>query len=415
MGIELGAKNLYKAYGVPSLDLTFADRKSLVDRISGNNLVTFTRSTTATYVGSDGLIKTAAINEPRFDHNPLTRESLGLLIEEARTNLLTYSQDLTTWNPINLSVSNNVSTAPDGTTTADKIIPSTSDVIHIIYSANTISSITGTYTVSIFAKADGYNFLILALDGASDGGLFPGVAGFSLIDGTYQITDGTVSASSQNLGNGWYRLSVTGTSSSTVTASPYVCPATGKAFGNAYFAGNGTSGVLVWGAQVEAGTFPTSYIPTTASTVTRAADVASITGSNFSSWYNQSEGSWFVNHNGGNPFAITVGTDADNRYYLSENSTAGSGYFMKTLGVNQFSFFTGIFTKGAISYGINYANIATSGTLQTAVTSVSPPVSNSLKIGMGINNDFQGTGTIARLTYYPTRLPDTTLQGLTST
>ena len=106
MAIEFGPKDRYRTYGVPSLDLPFADRKSLVDRISGNNLITFTRSTTGTYVGSDGLIKTASVNEARFDHNPATGEILGLLVEEARTNVLQYSQDFTNayWTKTNSSV-----------------------------------------------------------------------------------------------------------------------------------------------------------------------------------------------------------------------------------------------------------------------------------------------------------------------
>ena len=79
-----------RARAVPSLDLRFAESKSLVDAASGQSLVTFTRASSGTYVGSDGLIKTATTNEPRFDHNPTTGESLGLLVEEQRTNGFTY-------------------------------------------------------------------------------------------------------------------------------------------------------------------------------------------------------------------------------------------------------------------------------------------------------------------------------------
>ena len=71
---------LYRAAGSrPTLDQRFAKDKSLVDKVSGQNLITFTRASSATYVGSDGLIKTAANNEARFDHDPTTGESLGLL------------------------------------------------------------------------------------------------------------------------------------------------------------------------------------------------------------------------------------------------------------------------------------------------------------------------------------------------
>ena len=76
------------ARAVPSLDLRFAENKSLTDAKTGASLVTFTRASTGTYVGSDGLLQSATTNEARFDHNPTTGESLGLLVEEARTNLV---------------------------------------------------------------------------------------------------------------------------------------------------------------------------------------------------------------------------------------------------------------------------------------------------------------------------------------
>jgi hypothetical protein len=319
-------------------------------------------------------------------------------------------------------VSNNVSTAPDGTTTADKIIPSTSDVIHIIYPANSISSITGTYTVSIFAKADGYNFIYFGLDGASGDGLFPGSAGFSLLDGSYQLGDNTVSASSQQLGNGWYRLSVTGASSSTVTASPYVCPATGKAFGNVYFAGNGTSGVLVWGMQFEAGSFPTSYIPTVASTVTRAADVASITGTNFSSWYRQDEGTLLASAIPFGPSAANFVADMDEGAVVNEIGLAVSSTFFWGLVYNSGSYQADLrhgtpVAKSkflaSLAYKANNFQLSANGVAYSPDTSGSVPAMARMTIGHRTNTANWLNGTIARLAYYPVRLPDAQLQELT--
>ena len=88
-----GNKLWYDSNELPSLDLRFAEDKSLVDATTGSNLVDFTRASSGTYVGSDGLIKTATTNEARFDHNPDTLESLGLLVEEERTNLLQRSEE----------------------------------------------------------------------------------------------------------------------------------------------------------------------------------------------------------------------------------------------------------------------------------------------------------------------------------
>ncbi len=99
----------------PSLDLRFALAKKLDPRI------TFTRGSIGTYFGSDGLMRTAGVNEPRFDHYPITGQSLGLLIEESRTNLVTYSEDFNSWTKFLASVSSNTATAPDGNTTADTV------------------------------------------------------------------------------------------------------------------------------------------------------------------------------------------------------------------------------------------------------------------------------------------------------
>jgi hypothetical protein len=171
----------------PTLDLAFAATKALDPRI------TFTRASTGTYVGSNGTLRTAGINEARFDHSPLTLESLGLLLEEARTN-----------------------------------------------------------TISFYVKSAGL-----------------GNDSFRL------VIDGAQSSSNFTATSEWQRFTFTATSANTGARTCGIV--------------RNTSGdnvdVLIWGAQLEAGAFPTSYIPTVAATVTRAADVASITGSNFSSWY----------------------------------------------------------------------------------------------------------------------------------
>ncbi len=145
------------ARAVPSLDLRFADTKSLTDAVTGQSLVTFTRASSGTYVGSDGLIKTAAVNEPRFDHNPTTGESLGLLVEEQRTNLLLRSEEFgTTWTSFGNTVSVNTASAPDSLATADTLIPnsgqSTSGVTQVVPGGLPDST---TYTFSVFIKFAG--------------------------------------------------------------------------------------------------------------------------------------------------------------------------------------------------------------------------------------------------------------------
>jgi hypothetical protein len=152
---------------VPNLDLNFAQNKSLIDDYSGTTLVTFTRASTGTYVGSDGLIKSATTNEPRFDHNPTTGESLGLLVEEARTNLLLRSEEFqTTWSTFDASITSDITTAPNGTTTADKLIENTVNTTHTTSQSVTIAS-PYTLSCSFYAKAGERNRVGIWLRGAS--------------------------------------------------------------------------------------------------------------------------------------------------------------------------------------------------------------------------------------------------------
>ena len=248
----------------PTLDLAFAQTKILDSRI------TFTRASTATYVNASGLIASAAVNEARFDHDPVTGESLGLLIEESRTNIVSYSQEFNNgyWsktgggNP-GTTVTANQAVAPDGTTTADYIDYTTaitnSKLIERVFDNTPAGK---TYTGSVWIKGTAGQTINLLLDGS-------GVD----VTGEQYTLDGT-----------WQRLSITRTYGPTFSATavfrfgvrPLALP-------------SGTANqVYAWGAQVELGSFPTSYIPTVASTVTRAADVASITGSAFTNlFYNQ--------------------------------------------------------------------------------------------------------------------------------
>ena len=278
-GIRQSIKASHKAgvtgagiFSLAPLDLRFALQKTLDPR------VTFTRASTGTFVGSDGLIKTATTNEARFDHNPITGESLGLLVEEARTNLITTSEALA--NITGASITNNTTTAPDGLVTADTLTEDTSTGAHSVNTASITWVGNTTYTFSIFLKANTRNQVNLAFGSSSFWVNSQRNATFDLSTGTVIATGGSpVVSSIEAYPNGWYRCRVTATTiaapgSSTVQIQLYVS-------GSTSYTGNGTSGMFFWGAQLEANAFPTSYIPTTTATATRAADVASVTGANF--------------------------------------------------------------------------------------------------------------------------------------
>jgi hypothetical protein len=232
--------------------------------------VTFTRTgNTATVVNSLGLVAPINANLPRFDFDPVTLVCKGLLIEESRINYCLYSADFSNivWTvdtsggslPV---VTGNYAVAPDGTTTAARI--------QLNRGAGTFSRFqqvigpltSGTYTDSIWMKTTSGS--------------------------------GTANVGLRNAGTGincvvtgqWQRFSVTNTPAATAPSLQVLLLSS--------IPGNDvTADILVWGGQVELGAFATSYIPTEATAVTRNADVATMTGTNFSDWYNQSEGTFF--------------------------------------------------------------------------------------------------------------------------
>jgi hypothetical protein len=328
-----GDNLLYSQAGTPALDLRFASTKSLTDYVSGQNRVTFTRASSGTFVGSDGLIQTAASNTPRFDHNPATGESLGLLVEEARTNLLLNSATLSTQS------------------------------VTVAAVANTLS-FYGTGTVT--------------LTGVSTAGPLVGTGANNRVSLTFTPTAGSLT------------LTVSGS---------------------------------VTNAQLEAGAFPTSYISTTTATVTRAADVPSITGANFSSWYNQTEGTFCVHSE-----VVTVSTRVSVGIQNSTGSESFNIFYDGTLhrcsgdsgGVNQFNLSAGIvsantYSKMAGAYKLNdFAASSNGRSVVTDALGVPPVLPLDLNIGF-FRAGFPAflCGHISRLTYWPTRLANTTLQTIT--
>jgi hypothetical protein len=380
---------------VPALDLNFAKNKSLVNA-KGESLVTFTRASSATYVAANGLIETAATNVPRFDHNSTTGESLGLLVEEQRTNLCLQSAAISTspWGPngTETCVASTL-TDPAGGLNAFKINFVGSGAFERWQQAITVVNGT-TYTLSAWIRSTS------------------GTASFRLRFGA-GVTSSDLTATTT-----WQRFTFTLIASVTGGFFAFNAPSTGAA-----------AEIHVWGAQLEAGAFPTSYIPTTTAAVTRSADVAVITGANFSSWFNASEGTVFAEAIA-QPFTATtfpriVGIDRG-------DGSANFATLARSNGVNRFEYsvfaptgqavglqppvtFTANSTvRAAYVYKADDFIAAANGVLSIADTSGSVPTAlTTLGIGMSGNATMQYNGTIRRITYWPTRLPNTTLQQVT--
>ena len=254
-----------------------------------------TRATTATRVNSSGLIESVASGVPRLDWyaTPAAQDAAAtgcpaLLVEASGTNLALQSagfQVSGNWTPTNTSVSTGTTaafTAPDGTTDADLLTSTSASSCNI---AQDMTIASGTYTISVFGKAGTSHILSL-------GNIARGARGawFNLNAGVVTGTVNGGSASMQNYGNGWYRCIYT--SSGIVSGSNTFIVSLSDA-ANGTTATSGTN-LYVWGAQLETGSIATTYIPTTAAAVSRAADVISASGALVSGLIGQTEGTIYA-------------------------------------------------------------------------------------------------------------------------
>ena len=256
---------------------TKASKLYAIKPTDGSGDLSVTRATTATRVNSSGLIESSAVNVPRLDYTNSSCPSI--LVEPQRTNLALRSEEFNLiWSQLNVTITANVTTAPDGTSTADKLVENATNNQHRI--DQTTTSAIGTNTFSVFAKKSERDSIWLRV-GTSG-------AYFDLTNGTVSGATAGVTTSIVNYGNGWYKCSIVRTS----TVANEVVRINLAIWINGTYLGDGTSGLFIWGAQLEASSYPTSYIPTTTASVTRNADVISKTG--ISSLIGQTEGTLFV-------------------------------------------------------------------------------------------------------------------------
>ena len=363
-----------------------------------SDIITFTRASSGSYLDSDGLLKTASSNVPRVEYDA-DGNRLGLLIESARTNLITHSNDFTnsSWgaDTQNTTITSNFATSVDGATNADRVVSSSTS-----WNFRTSHSLTAApYTFSVWVKSNtgsNQNF-----------GLY--FSGASNPSGDYVAT------------SQWQRFVLTGTV--TTTSS-----------GVGLF--NGSSGqtvdLLVYGAQLELSEFATSYIQTSGSTATRSADVASISTSSFG--YNDREGTLFVHlgdinfGSSGFPRVVEIGNSSNNgeRILFYVSASAGNYAFdVRASGVSQAS--TTLSggnsspfgpAKSALAFRNNDVAAVIDG--GDVVTDTSANVTgttyerNLIKFGGGTTNaNDQLNGHLLSVKYYPRRLTNTQIKRLT--
>ena len=231
-----------------------------LEQRSANTAYTPTTSTAITnYIP---VLQTAPINTPRFDYNPVTGENKGVLLEGQSTNLYTYSQQFNVGSWVNsyASVINNIIIAPDGTLTGNKLIEDTTNNQHNIYQ-NITATASVTYNFTIYAKAGERQYLTLCDSQIATR------ANFDLINGIVTVAISGPNATITPVGNGWFRCSMRMTTATTGNLGYAIGVSNIGSSAPVYsvtYQGNGYSGLYIWGAQLEALAFPTSYIPTVA-------------------------------------------------------------------------------------------------------------------------------------------------------
>jgi hypothetical protein len=367
-----------------------------------------------------------AVSVPRFDHDPATLELRGLLLEEQRTNLSLRSQnfDNATWLKADATVTV-PATGLDGAASAWQIEENAATAAHGVYQIYTKAASAIQYTASAFVKPVGRTYLYMTLDENSDNRAY---AYFNLSgDGSLASAAGLwgnftgASATITKVG-AFYRVTLTATSntatalrtlffSSTASTSAHVTPIIPGISAVAY---------EIYGAQLEAGAFATSYIPTTSAAVTRAADSAEMTGASFSNWFNAVQGTFALDYL---PTYATGGTflSANNNTNAEKLNIFGDGTFQVTDGnVNVYQELVATPTlnalnKSALGYKLNDTVGATNGTAGTTDTACTMPTVDRLSIGRSAAATFLAARVhYQRLRFYNVRKTNAELQTLTT-
>ena len=307
---------------------------------SGLGDMTVVRATTATRVNSAGLIESVANNVPRLDYSNGSCPSL--LVEPQRSNIVLYSEqfDNAAWTATNASVTSNVIISPSGVQDADLLQSIDTNAPRI--RQTTTQTGNDVFTFSCFAKKGNVNFLILRNIAVNVGG--GSRAWFNLDTGVVGTVNAGLTASIESVGSGWYRCSISGTTdSSPLNFIDIALSATDNTF-----AGAASENIYLWGAQLELGSYPTSYIPTTSAAVTRNADAIYKTG--ISSLIGQTSGSVF--------FDFTVDT-------ISSQTSDPVLWYMKDGGVGER--YVELYSSGNLAY-VEYTTLTISNIVKTGLT-----------------------------------------------
>jgi hypothetical protein len=371
--------------------------------------LSFTRASTATRVNASGLIEAVASNVPRLDYLGSTCPRLNL--EPQRTNLYLYSNDFSdvNWAKSESSITSNAIISPDGTVNSWKLNDNTINAQHALL--RSLGGITSPYAISFFVKSAEYSKC--CIENYSDGGrVVFDIATKTVVSTSANFTSATI----QQYANGFIRISAitVGTTGNKAMGLGLV-----NDLGQDSFVGTGTKGIYVYGAQAEAGSYATSYIPTTAASVTRVADVASKTG--IASLIGSTEGVLFVeadmtlNSATSRIFIDVNDNDLTNRALISISNNVVGGFVQ---GVTRVSYTIPSSGRYKIAFGYKSGDfVLYVNGVQRSTSSASVTFSGMNQIFLG--HTFAGTTTqpsdpIAQALLFKTRLTNAQLAELTT-
>jgi len=381
----------------------------------------FSRASKATVVNKEGLIETIGNDMPRIDY--LDNSKGALLLEPQRTNLLTYSEDFVNsyWTKSGSSVVSGV-VSPDGSTNAFKLVESSTTAGHFLNTANMSVTSGTTYSEFIYAKKGENNRIQMAFgfDTFSDS-----YANFDLNLGIV-VKENNCIAKIELISNGWYKCSASATC--TTTGNNDVVPAlinSDTATRLASYTGDGTSGIYIWGAQLEEGNYSTSLIKTNGSTATRVADECN--GAGNEQVINSTEGVLyfegiiygedssnrriFTISNGTSATAINIQTPSSNSKIEFEVTNGGSTQVI--IASNDNSLVYGQKFKVAFAYKLNDFVAYMDGTQIGVDTSATVPLCNEVSFDRG-NDTRHFEGSVIQAQIYNTRLSNSELADLTT-
>jgi hypothetical protein len=381
-----------------------------LDFMSSGNLpagVTFSRASTATYTDASGTIQTAAVNQPRWDYAGGSLR--GLLIEEARTNLALQSGDMSNaaWIKLGQSgpaapvVTANQTTAPDGTLTASRVaFPAVSGAgaMSVLYQTPTLSTVAYSFSVWLRGSVGGEQVYFSMNPGGPPFYETPRLV-LTTQWQRYTLTTAALVAGS------WAIIIGTDLRGPTETSTP-------------------AATVFIWGAQIEAGSFPTSYIPTTGA-VTRAQDSCGIPPANMSPWFASPGGSWFaefVNFDAvtaRNSRVVSQATSGGiaplqdtNTFVLAQFDGVAAVATANTIGANVISRGVSTWTPGQAKICLNGGAVVTGATLTNGY-----PMA-AFGVGFMSNTAFAATdnmsGYLRRVQYWPRALSNAEMQQVTT-